>query len=223
LLQSSSLTEARRTHAIEVIHRNALAQNQVVADLLDISRIITGTIRINPSQVDLGSVLELVIEGVRPAIDAKRLIFETEVDRSGSVLRGDGARLQQVIWNLLSNAVKFTPKGGSVRVQLRRVESEMEVVVSDNGEGIPSEFLPHVFESFRQSDTSATRAHSGLGIGLSIAKHLVELHGGTITVVSEGAGKGASFAVRLPISPVVCSSPPSSSRTSGCRSPTDTR
>ncbi len=203
LLQSSALTEARRSHAVDVIHRNALAQNQIVADLLDISRIITGTIRINPSQVDVGSVLDLVIEGMRPAIDAKRLTFETEIDRDGAVLRGDGARLQQVMWNLLSNAVKFTPKGGSVRVEVRRVESDLEVVVSDDGEGIPAEFLPHVFESFRQSDTSATRPHSGLGIGLSIAKHLVELHGGTISALSEGAGKGAAFTVRLPISPVV--------------------
>jgi signal transduction histidine kinase/CheY-like chemotaxis protein len=203
LLQSRSLSEASRAQAVEVIHRNAMAQNQIVADLLDISRIMTGTVRINPSQVDFGSVIDLVIEGMRPAIDAKRLTVETEVDRAAAVIRGDSDRLQQVVWNLLSNAVKFTPKGGSVRVRLHRVESDIEVVVADSGEGIPAGFLPHVFAGFRQSDSSAPRPHGGLGVGLSIAKYLVELHGGTITARSDGVGKGASFAVRLPISAVV--------------------
>ena len=203
LLQSSTLSEASRAHAVEVIHRNASAQNQIVADLLDISRVITGTVRINPSQVDLGNVVDLVIEGMRPAMDAKRLTIETEIDRSGAVMRGDGDRLQQVVWNLLANAVKFTPKGGSIRVGLERVDSDLQVVVSDSGEGISADFLPQVFENFRQSDSSAARRHGGLGIGLSIAKHLVELHGGTIAAFSEGPGKGASFVVRVPVSPVV--------------------
>ena len=144
---------------------------------------------------------------MRPAIDAKRLRFQMEVDRTAAVLRGDGDRLQQVVWNLFSNAVKFTAKGGQVRVRLHRVDSDLELFVTDDGEGIPPDFLPHVFESFRQSDTSTARRHGGLGIGLSIAKHLVELHGGTIKALSEGAGKGASFVVRLPISPLVSSTP----------------
>ncbi len=203
LLQSASLSESSRAHAVEVIHRNATAQNQIVADLLDISRVITGTVRINPSQVDLGNVVDLVIEGMRPAMDAKRLTMETEIDRSGSVMRGDGDRLQQVIWNLLANAVKFTPKGGTIRVQLHRAESDLQVIVTDSGEGISAEFLPHVFENFRQSDSSASRRYGGLGIGLSIAKHLVELHGGTITALSDGPGKGATFVISVPVSPIV--------------------
>jgi signal transduction histidine kinase len=207
LLQSSSLSEESRLHAVEVIHRNATAQNQIVADLLDISRVITGTVRINPSQVDLSNVVDLVIEGMRPAMDAKRMTIETDIDRSSAVMRGDGDRLQQVVWNLLANAVKFTPKGGTIRVTLDRAESDLQVVVSDTGEGISPDFLPHVFENFRQSDSSAARRHGGLGIGLSIAKHLVELHGGTITALSEGTGRGASFVLRVPISPVVSTTP----------------
>jgi signal transduction histidine kinase/ActR/RegA family two-component response regulator len=203
LLQSGSLSEAARSRAIDVIHRNALAQNQIVADLLDISRVITGTVRLNPAQVDLGSVLDLVVEGMRPAIDAKRLRIQIEIDRANAVLRGDGDRLQQVVWNLLSNAVKFTPKEGAVRVAIGRAESDLELIVSDDGEGISREFLPHVFETFRQSDTPSSRPHAGLGIGLSIAKHLVDLHGGTIHAESAGPGTGATFVVHLPISPVV--------------------
>jgi signal transduction histidine kinase/CheY-like chemotaxis protein len=203
LLKSESLSEVSRERAIDVIHRNALAQNQIVADLLDISRVITGNVRINPSQVDLGTLLDLVIEGMRPAIDAKRLRVETQIDRQNATLRGDGDRLQQVIWNLLSNAVKFSPKGGALRFGIHRAESDLELTVADDGEGIAPAFLPHVFETFRQSDTTTTRPHAGLGIGLSISKHLVELHGGTIRASSEGVGKGAEFVVRLPISPVV--------------------
>lgn len=203
LLQSESLSEANRERAIDVIHRNALAQNQIVADLLDISRVITGSVRINLSQVDLGTVLDLVIEGMRPAINAKRLRVETEIDRENAVLRGDGDRLQQVIWNLLSNAVKFTPKEGTLRLGIHRAESDLELTIADDGEGISAEFLPHVFETFRQSDTTTTRPHAGLGIGLSISKHLVELHGGTVRASSGGLGKGAEFVVRLPISPLV--------------------
>ena len=203
LLQSESLSEATRERAIDVIRRNALAQNQIVADLLDISRVISGSVRISPSQVDLATVLDLVIEGMRPAIDAKRLRIEMEVDRENAVLRGDGDRLQQVIWNLLSNAVKFTPKDGTLRLGIHRAASDLELTVADDGEGIAPEFLPHVFETFRQSDATTTRPHAGLGIGLSISKHLVELHGGTVRASSRGVGKGAEFVVRLPISPVI--------------------
>jgi CheY-like chemotaxis protein len=203
LLRSGSLEESKKQHAFEVIERNAEAQNQLVADLLDISRVITGKIRINPSQVDLSNVVDMAIEGVRPGADAKRLQLDLDIEREGTILRGDGDRLQQVAWNLLANAVKFTPKCGRVRIQLRRVESDLVLTVEDSGEGIAPDFLPHVFESFRQSDGSTARAHGGLGIGLSIVKHIVELHGGGIVASSAGKGRGATFTVRLPISPLV--------------------
>lgn len=203
LIRGGALDDSKKQHAFDVIERNAEAQSQLVADLLDISRVITGKIRINPSQVDLANVVDMAIEGVRPAADAKSIAIETDVDRDGAVMRGDGDRLQQVVWNLLANAVKFTPKKGKVTVRLRRVESDLELTVQDTGEGIASSFLPHVFDSFRQSDTGASRTHGGLGIGLSIAKHIVELHGGFIDAHSEGSGRGATFVVRLPISPLV--------------------
>jgi signal transduction histidine kinase len=203
LIRGGSLDPAKKAHALEVIERNARAQSQLVADLLDISRVITGKIRINPSQVDMGNVVDMAIEGVRPAADAKRIQIDMDIHGDNATLRGDGDRLQQVVWNLLANAVKFTPKDGSVHVQLRRVDSELELTVEDNGEGIPASFLPHVFDSFRQADGSASRAHGGLGIGLSIAKHIVELHGGSIDARSQGLGRGATFVVRLPISPLV--------------------
>jgi signal transduction histidine kinase/ActR/RegA family two-component response regulator len=203
LMRGGSLDESKKAHALEVIERNADAQNHLVAELLDISRVMTGKLRINASQVDVGNVVDMAIEGVRPAADAKRIRLELRLDRAHSVLRGDSDRLQQVVWNLLANAIKFTPKGGLVRVQLVRVESDLELTVEDSGEGIDADFLPHVFESFRQSDGGAARVHGGLGIGLSIAKHIVELHGGSIRAQSSGRGLGATFVVRLPISPLV--------------------
>jgi signal transduction histidine kinase/CheY-like chemotaxis protein len=203
LMRSGALSPERREHALDVIERNAQAQSQLVADLLDISRIITGQIRINPSQVDLSNIVDMGAEGVRPAADAKGILIEIDIDRASTLMRGDGDRLQQVVWNLLVNAVKFTPKNGIVKVRVRRVESDLELTVEDNGAGIAPEFLPHVFESFRQSDGGASRPHGGLGIGLSIAKHIVELHGGTIEAESRGVGYGAVFHVRLPISPLV--------------------
>ncbi len=203
LVRSGTLDESKKAHAFEVIERNARAQSQLVADLLDISRVITGKIRINPAQVDLSNVVDMAVEVVRPAAEAKRISIQMDLDRSGAILRGDADRLQQIVWNLLANAVKFTPKNGIVRVVLRRVESDLELCVEDSGEGIDPHFLPHVFESFRQSDTSLARPHGGLGIGLSIAKHLVELHGGSIEARSRGKGEGATFRVLLPISPLV--------------------
>ena len=145
----------------------------------------------------------MAIESVRPAAEAKRIELDVNTDISDAVMRGDGDRLQQVVWNLVANAVKFTPKDGVVKVRVRRLESDLELTVEDNGAGIAADFLPHVFDSFRQSDSSASRGHGGLGIGLSIAKHIVELHGGSITARSPGLGKGATFVVRLPISPLV--------------------
>lgn len=203
LMRGKTLDAEKREHAFDVIERNAKAQSRVVEDLLDISRSLSGTLRINPSQVDLSSVIEMAIEGVRPAMEAKRINVELAIDRQSATMRGDGERLQQVIWNLLINAVKFTPKDGSMKVTLHRVDSDLVLTVADNGVGISPAFLPHVFETFRQVDSSSTRGHGGLGIGLSIAKHIVHLHGGTIEAHSEGEGRGATFTVRLPISPLV--------------------
>ncbi|HSY22031.1 MAG TPA: ATP-binding protein [Polyangiaceae bacterium] len=203
LTGSGTLSDSKKSHAFQVIERNASVLNQLVGDLLDISRAITGRIRLNPSQVDLGSLVDLVIEEARLALEAKRIHVQMQLDRDGAVMRGDGERLQQIVWNLVTNAIKFTPKGGEIRVTLRRIESDFELTVQDTGIGISADFLPHVFESFRQSDSSTTRVHGGLGIGLSITKHLVDLHGGSIAASSDGVGKGAAFVVRLPISPLV--------------------
>lgn len=205
LMRSGTLDEARRQHAFEVIERNAEAQDRLVADLLDISRVITGKLRIKLSQVDLSDVVEIAVEAVRPAADAKRIRLDLELDRDHSVLRGDAERLQQVVWNLVANAVKFTSKGGTVQVRLNRIESDIELVVKDDGEGIEPSFLPHVFEIFQQFDRSSSRPHGGLGIGLSIVKHIVDLHGGSITAHSEGKGMGATFSVRIPISSLISS------------------
>jgi signal transduction histidine kinase/ActR/RegA family two-component response regulator len=203
LMRTGALNEEKREHAFEVIERNANAQNHLVADLLDISRAITGKIRIHPSQVDLANVIDITLEDVRHALEAKRITVHSQIERDKSVMRGDGERLQQVVWNLLSNAVKFTAKGGRIDIRLRRIESDLELVVSDDGIGISAEFLPHVFESFRQSQTGAARVHGGLGVGLSISKHLVDLHGGSIEVFSNGYGTGTRLVVRLPVSPLV--------------------
>jgi signal transduction histidine kinase/CheY-like chemotaxis protein len=203
LIRSGSLDEGRLRQAFDVIERNAQAQSRLVGDLLDVSRAITGNIRLNPTQVELSNVVDMAVEAVRPAAEAKRVHIDVDVEREHALVRCDGDRMQQVVWNLLVNAVKFTPKEGTVRVRLRRLESEMELTVTDNGEGISAEFLPHVFETFRQAEAGASRAHSGLGIGLSIVKHLVELHGGSIEAHSPGLGEGATFVVRLPIGPLV--------------------
>jgi signal transduction histidine kinase/CheY-like chemotaxis protein len=203
LIRGGAMNESKREHALEVIERNASAQNRLVADLVDISRAITGKIRLHPTQVDLANVVELSIEGVRPALDAKRITVETDIDRTGALMRGDGDRLQQLVWNLLANAVKFTPKNGKVNVLLRRVASDLELVVIDTGRGIAGPLLPQVFEIHRPSDPDGSKYGGGLGIGLSIAKRIVELHGGSIEAQSAGLGRGSTFVVRLPISPLV--------------------
>ena len=203
LLRGGGLPKKTRDHALEVVERNANAQSRLVGDLLDISRVLTGRVRLEPAQVDLGNLVTLVLEDARFAIETKRMQLHVSVDEQDTLMRGDAERLKQIIWNLLLNAVKFTPKGGQIWVLLRRVDSDLELSVSDNGIGIAPEFLPHVFDSFRQYDSKTTRPHGGLGIGLSITKHLVDLHGGTIEVRSKGAGHGASFCVRLPLSPVI--------------------
>lgn len=203
LIRDGSLPEGREEHALDVSIRNAKALNHLVGDLLDISRVITGKLRIDPSQVDLNDVVEMAVEGMRPAAEAKRIRLVVDVDSNGALMRGDGDRLQQVVWNLLANAVKFSPKEGIVSVHVGRVESDLELTVTDSGAGIAADFLAHVFESFRQHEGGTTRAPGGLGIGLSIAKHIVELHGGSIEARSLGPGKGATFVVRLPVSPLV--------------------
>jgi signal transduction histidine kinase/ActR/RegA family two-component response regulator len=202
LLQGGALPENKREHAIDVSIRNARALDRLVGDLLDIGRVITGKMRIKPSQLDLNGVVEMAIEGVRPAAEAKRIRLVADLGGEDAVMRGDGDRLQQVVWNLLANAVKFSPKGGVVGVRVGRVDSDFELSVADDGAGIAPEFLPHVFETFRQFEGGTTRAHGGLGIGLSIAKHIVELHGGSIEARSPGLAQGSTFVVRLPISPL---------------------
>jgi signal transduction histidine kinase/CheY-like chemotaxis protein len=203
LLRSGSVADKTREHALEVIERNANAQSQLVADLLDISRVLTGKVRLEPAQVDLAHLLALVLEDARLAIESKRLQLHTDIADSGTLMRGDAERLKQIVWNLLLNAIKFTPKGGQIWVTLRRVESDLELTFKDNGVGLAADFMPYLFDSFRQFDAKITRMHGGLGIGLSITKHLVELHGGSVEAVSEGVGKGATFTVRLPLSPVI--------------------
>jgi signal transduction histidine kinase len=184
---------------LEVIERNARAQTQIIEDLLDMSRIISGKVALSVQRIELASVVRIAVETVKPAADAKGIRLRTILDSPSSMVSGDANRLQQVFWNLLSNAVKFTPRDGQVQVLLERVDSQVEVSVMDTGEGINPQFIPHVFDRFRQADASTTRRHGGLGLGLSIVKQLVELHGGTVRVKSPGAGKGSTFIVSLPM------------------------
>jgi PAS domain S-box-containing protein len=198
MLSGGHVGEEKRAEALETIVRNAQAQAQLINDLLDVSRIITGKLRLEVRTVELAEVIESAVAAVRPAAAAKGVGLQATLDpRAGAVL-GDADRLQQVVWNLLSNAVKFTPRGGSVRVRLARGGSQVEVTVGDTGQGIAPEFLPHVFDRFRQADMGTTRRHGGLGLGLSIVRHLIELHGGAVSAESEGRGRGATFRVTLP-------------------------
>jgi PAS domain S-box-containing protein len=199
LLRTGTLDEATAARALETIDRNAKAQNQLINDILDVSRIITGKLHLTLQPVDPGAVMEAALDTVRPTAAAKQIHIEASLEPDAGTVSGDPDRLQQVVWNLLSNAIKFTPKGGKVEVRLRRVDSEALIVVADSGPGISPEFLPHVFERFRQGDASTTRSHVGLGLGLAIVRHLVELHGGTVEASSEGEGKGSTFTVRLPL------------------------
>jgi PAS domain S-box-containing protein len=199
LLRTGVFAAEKRDKAIETIERNATSLTQIVEDILDISRIVSGKIRLNVQAVDLPDVVRNAIDAVTPAADAKHVRLETVLDPQASPISGDPERLQQVLWNLLSNAVKFTDKGGKVQVRLERVNSHVEVAVSDTGIGISSEFLPHVFERFRQADAGITRGRGGLGLGLSIARQLTEMHGGTIEVASAGLGQGTTFRVKLPL------------------------
>jgi PAS domain S-box-containing protein len=199
MLRTSALDEATHARALEVIERNAKAQSQLIEDLLDVSRIITGKLRLAVGPVNLATVIENAIESMRPAVEAKNITLQVALETKVGLVSGDGERLQQVVWNLLSNAVKFTPKGGRILTRLRRVNSHVEITVSDTGKGIAPEFLPFVFDRFRQADSSLTRAFGGLGLGLAIVRHLVELHGGTVQAESFGEEQGATFTIRLPM------------------------
>ena len=198
LLRTGRLDERTGGRALETIDRNATLQAKLVEDLLDVSRIITGKLRLRIANVDPISVMEAAINSVRPAADAKAIRIDADLDSSAGLIAADGDRLQQVMWNLLSNAIKFTPAGGHVRVGMRRGASGLTVRVEDNGAGIEAGFLPYVFDRFRQADSSTTRNHGGLGLGLAIVRHLVELHGGTVHAESKGEGLGAAFAITLP-------------------------
>jgi PAS domain S-box-containing protein len=199
LLQSGTMSVDKHTHALRTVERNATALTKIVEDILDVSRIVSGKIRLNIQPVDLPRVVSNAIETVRPAADAKQLRIQAMLDPRAAPISGDPDRLQQIVWNLASNAVKFTPKHGVVQVRLERVNSHVEIVVSDTGIGIDPDFLPYIFERFRQAESGTTREHAGIGLGLAIVRHLVELHGGTIHASSDGRGTGATFRVRLPV------------------------
>src|SRR3989449_9030619 len=202
LLRGSQLDEPTTARALEMIEQDARALERIVGDILDVSRIITGKLGLQVASVDLAPTIEAAIEAVRPAAEAKSIQIESVLDDSVTPISGDEARLRQIMWNLLSNAIKFTPKGGRIEVRLERAESWAQITVKDTGRGIAPNFLPHVFERFRQADASTTRAQGGLGLGLAIVRHLVEMHGGCVYADSPGEGQGATFALRLPLLPV---------------------
>jgi signal transduction histidine kinase len=198
LLVDDMVTEEQRNAALRTIDRNAQTQTRLIDDLLDVSGIMTGKLRLDVRRVQIDDVIGAAVDAVRPAAAAKDVEITATVAADVGFVMGDSERLQQIIWNLLSNAVKFTPNGGPVRMAASRGDEHVQIVVTDNGIGIPDAFLPHVFDRFRQADTGSSRRHGGLGLGLSIVRSLVELHGGTIDAHSDGEGKGASFTVRLP-------------------------
>ena len=199
ILRAGGCTDAVRDRAVETIERNARAQAQLVEDLLDVSRIASGKLQLEERAVNLIEIIQSVADALGPAVEAKNVILTRTLDRSAAMVIGDEKRLRQIIDNLVSNAVKFTPSGGRIDITLERADSAARVTVSDTGQGIAPEFLPHVFDRFRQADSSTTRSHGGLGLGLSIVRHLVELHHGTVRAASPGLGKGATFTVELPL------------------------
>jgi PAS domain S-box-containing protein len=199
LIRRGSLDKDAMDRALESIERNARAQVQLLGDLLDISRVVTGKLRIETRPIDVRTTLEAALESIRPAAEAKSITVDVYPGPAGNLVTGDADRLQQVFWNLLSNAVKFTPNRGHIRVEIRRLDSYIQIKVSDSGIGISEEFLPYVFDRFTQADTSTVRKHMGLGLGLAIVRHLIELHGGSVAVESAGEGQGATFTVTLPV------------------------
>ena len=199
LLRGGILTGEKSIQALDTLERNATSLTQIVDDVLDVSRIVAGKIRLDVQAVEMPVVVANAVATVQPAADAKGVRVQTVIDPRVGPVSGDPSRLQQVLWNLVSNAVKFTPKGGRVQVRLERVDSHVDTVVSDNGAGIEPQFLPYVFDRFRQADSGTTRKTGGLGLGLAIVRHIVEMHGGTVSATSSGPGQGATFRVRLPL------------------------
>jgi PAS domain S-box-containing protein len=206
LLRSGAIPARDFGEALETIERNSRIQAQLIEELLDVSRIISGKLRLDVQPIDLASIVDGVVESMRPAADAKEIRLQRTLDPTAGPVMGDANRIQQVVWNLLSNAIKFTPKGGRVQVLLQRVASSVQITVTDSGQGVPPEYIPQLFQRFWQADASTTRKHGGLGLGLAIVRHLVEVHGGTVHASSEGVGKGATFTVTLPLSSVKRSS-----------------
>jgi signal transduction histidine kinase len=199
MLEAGTMAPEARDKALSVIVRNATVQSQLIEDLLDVSRIVTGKLKLDVRPVMLAPIVEAALDTTRPAAEAKAIRVQTSIDPAAGPVPGDPERLQQVVWNLLSNAVKFTPRGGRIEVGVRQADGYAEIVVSDTGPGIPAALLPVIFDRFRQADSSSRRAHGGLGIGLALVRHLTELHGGTVEVRSEGDGRGSTFTVRLPL------------------------
>ncbi|HET9527092.1 MAG TPA: ATP-binding protein [Pyrinomonadaceae bacterium] len=202
MLRLGQLSGEDHAKALDTIERNARAQAQLIDDLLDVSRIVTGKLRMDVRPSDPISFIDAAVEAVRPAAEAKGVRVQKVMDTGTVSIPGDPVRLQQVVWNLLSNAIKFTPRGGRVQIRSERINSHLEIVVSDTGQGIEPDFLPYVFDRFRQADQKTSRQHGGMGLGLAIVRHLVELHGGTVRANSDGVGQGATFTVQLPISPI---------------------
>jgi PAS domain S-box-containing protein len=203
LLKRGDSTPEDIAEGLDAIDRSAKSQAQLIDDLLDVSRIISGKVRLDIRQIDAAETIRAALETTSHAAQAKQLFLQQDLDPSAGMIHADPDRLQQIVWNLVNNAVKFTPSRGTIRVTLARDQSQAVITVSDNGQGIALEFLPHIFERFRQQDATTKRNQGGLGLGLAIVKHLVEMHGGTIAAQSEGANKGAAFTVRLPIAPIV--------------------
>jgi PAS domain S-box-containing protein len=199
MMQTMQLDEETSARALDAIVRNANAQVQLIDDLLDVSRVINGKMRLDARPVDVREVIDAALDAVGPTAETKGILLEAVLDPRGGMVNGDPGRLQQIVWNLVANAVKFTPTGGTVQIRLERTGEHVRIVVSDTGQGIPHHVLPFVFDRFRQWDSSSTRAHSGLGLGLALVKHLTELHRGAVSAESAGEGKGATFTVTLPL------------------------
>ncbi len=199
ILQKSEYDQELYDKAFETIERNTRMQVHLIEDILDVSRIITGKLKLDIRSVELISIIEAAVDSVRPMAENKEIFLETNFNKDFIFIAADAARIQQIVWNFLTNALKFTPRGGSVRLSVKEGVSDVEIIVSDTGEGIPEEFLPYVFDRFLQADAGKTRKHGGLGLGLAIVSHLTELHGGVVNVKSKGIGKGATFNIKLPI------------------------
>jgi signal transduction histidine kinase len=221
LLRTGKLDQAGIARAVETLERSAAAQARIVDDLLDVARLERGELRLDVRRVELLPVVEAAIAAVRPAAEARNLAISAALMPGVGAIAGDPGRLQQVVWQLLANAVKFTPPGGRVEVRLDEDGDDAVVRVRDDGEGISPDFLPHVFEPFRQADSSSTRAHGGLGVGLALVRHLVEAHGGEVSAESEGRGRGATFTIRLPLAAVAAHRPRAGPRSEPARPGTE--